>query len=180
MIPPPRFNLTRYSGVLAARAAWRKEVVPQPKVDLRRAPTLEELSQPKGEGEASAGETSYRQAWAALLAKIYKVDALACSTPGCDGRLRIVAAILKKDIGGGLGLIHFRRFDGSTRDKVGRATGGGILIHPLGIVWMVWILSGAIGESVWIRSSGSSGLAGCGGSGASEWGQGSPSASRIC
>jgi hypothetical protein len=97
MIAPPRFNLTRYSGVLAARAAWRKEVVPQPKVDLKLAPNVDELSKPETEGGVGMSGTPYRQAWATLLARIYKVDALACSTPGCDGRLRIIAAILKKD-----------------------------------------------------------------------------------
>ncbi len=30
LIPPPRYPLVRYSGVLAPRSAWRKDVVPKP------------------------------------------------------------------------------------------------------------------------------------------------------
>jgi hypothetical protein len=32
LIPPPRYPLVRYSGVLAPRSAWRKDVVPKPRV----------------------------------------------------------------------------------------------------------------------------------------------------
>ena len=35
LVPPPRKNQVLYHGVLASRAAWRQEIVPQPKRSCR-------------------------------------------------------------------------------------------------------------------------------------------------
>jgi hypothetical protein len=37
LVPPPRYPLVRYDGVLAPRSAWRREVVPRPKADSNAA-----------------------------------------------------------------------------------------------------------------------------------------------
>jgi hypothetical protein len=40
LVPPPRYPLVRYHGVLAPRSSWRRDVVPQPpekQADVRLA-----------------------------------------------------------------------------------------------------------------------------------------------
>jgi len=94
LIPPPRFNLVRYSGVLAPSAGWRPLVVP---------------SEPKSAGRPAHGGCSARKlssdfqpqqqstsrsrnySWAQLMHRVFAIDVLQC--PECRGRMRIVAAI---------------------------------------------------------------------------------------
>lgn len=88
LIPPPHFNMIRYHGVLAARAAVRSEVVPgaapeQPEpLQLRLA----------FDGEATPLELELKPAsrhpWAWLLARVFAVDVMTCSR--CGGRMRLV------------------------------------------------------------------------------------------
>src|SRR5262249_49026472 len=33
LVPPPRYPLVRFHGVLAPRSAWRREIVPRPPID---------------------------------------------------------------------------------------------------------------------------------------------------
>lgn len=77
LVPPPRINLVRYHGVLAAHAKDRDKIVP-------KKPDAEKL---RGERGASKN----RLLWAALLARVFAIDVTKC--PKCDGRLRLVAAI---------------------------------------------------------------------------------------
>ena len=90
LVPPPGRHLISYHGVLSSAAAWRKEVVPggqgvhQEPGELR-APAR--WGQPEPEAQRPR-----RLAWAALLARTFGLDVLAC--PKCGGRMRIVAAVM--------------------------------------------------------------------------------------
>jgi hypothetical protein len=94
LVPRPRINLILYHGVLAPRAAWRSAVV------RRQTPgaggesgVTASASDPAR--EADAAETARRhargQTWAALMARTFGIDVLAC--PRCGGRLRLIALI---------------------------------------------------------------------------------------
>ena len=100
LIVPPRQALVRYEGVLAPAAKWRALVVPPPPaVSLAQnlaAPL--QLADPALPARAAdpTKTTPTRAAamrWAALLRRVYDVDALRCSKPACDGRMRVVSAI---------------------------------------------------------------------------------------
>jgi hypothetical protein len=80
LVPPPRINLVRYHGVLAAHARDRDKIVPAGKRKRDEA------------GRAAASKN--RLAWAALLARVFQFDALECD---CGGRMRIVAAVTDPD-----------------------------------------------------------------------------------
>ncbi len=81
LVPPPRFHLLRYHGVLAPRARDRHRIVPaQP---LAESPAANRAS--------SAPPCGHRLGWAALLARVFAPDLSAC--PAGGGRLRIIAAL---------------------------------------------------------------------------------------
>jgi hypothetical protein len=98
MVPPPRFHLLRYSGVLAPGATARAEVVTTPSVE---PPAQLHLPWPSaGTGARSIPPTpeaprTKRTSWAQLLAKILKIDAETC--PRCGGPMRIVDFVTKAD-----------------------------------------------------------------------------------
>jgi hypothetical protein len=83
LVPRPRINLLFYYGVLGARAARRREIVPKP--------------QPAGAAEPERGAgAAVRSAgrgylWAELMRRTFGLDVLAC--PECGGRLRLIALI---------------------------------------------------------------------------------------
>ena len=79
LVPPPRFHLLRYHGVLAPRA--RDRIVPAKPVEESTA----------ADGDTSAPSCAHRLGWAALLARVFGADLSACAT--CGGRLRIIAAL---------------------------------------------------------------------------------------
>ena len=80
LVPPPRFHLLRYHGVLAPRARARDRIVPaQPVAEPAAA-----------DGSASAASCGHRLRWATLLARVFSSDLSECAA--CGGRLRIIAA----------------------------------------------------------------------------------------
>ena len=100
LVPPPRFNLVRYSGVLASSSGLRKHIIPAKPAD----DFADEFSQCKHHRKPSA--SSYksknnnalherRYQWSELLKRVFSVDALKC--PRCSGRMRIVCAIHPPD-----------------------------------------------------------------------------------
>jgi len=115
LVPPPRFHLVRYAGLLAPRASWRDEVVPAPgpsvgtghnRGNREPGPAPEPRSTSGGtssevsagapdegtSGDTNSGPSHVRRIpWAHLLARVFLVDALAC--PRCRSRMRIIAAI---------------------------------------------------------------------------------------
>ena len=100
LVPPPRFNLTRYSGVLAPASAFRSLIVPQ---EEARAPAshagcqAEFAAAKSGSGEAKDkhGWRSRNYPWAQLMARVFEFDVLAC--PRCGAKMRILAAIEAPD-----------------------------------------------------------------------------------
>jgi hypothetical protein len=106
LVPPPRFHLVRYDGILAPRASWRDEVVPAAGVRVGRTegrvssdsvPTHATKPNVEGEKQDTGAEAPIvrRLPWAHLLARVFLVDALCC--PRCSKRMRILSAIQTPD-----------------------------------------------------------------------------------
>ena len=99
MVPPPRFHLTRYAGVLASNAALRAEVVTG---GAKKAACLHQQDCPEGpmQGELFGEERAQlieendsekkptRHPWAWLLKRVFAVEVLVCVH--CAGKLRLV------------------------------------------------------------------------------------------
>ena len=95
LVPAPRFNLVRYSGVLAPSASWRRYVIPaEPADDF-----ISHSGCTSNKCIASASEKSPNKAgcrprnysWSELMRRVFSVDVLEC--PDCGGRMRILCAI---------------------------------------------------------------------------------------
>lgn len=101
LVPPPRFNLVRYHGLLAPAAHWRPLVIPS----TPRTEASEHQSHRGCKAESSGrkiprGEYSKKQhhsrrprnySWAELMRRVFSIDVLECCR--CGGRMRIIAAI---------------------------------------------------------------------------------------
>jgi len=100
LVPPPRFNLTRYSGVLAPAATFRPLVTPQGK---GRDPLPHHGCQggvattktDSGKAKEKSGGRPENYPWAQLMTRVFGFDVLAC--PRCGARMRILAAINPPD-----------------------------------------------------------------------------------
>ena len=91
LVPRPRVNLVLYHGVLAPRAAWRREVVPTAASQTIGAATADE---PLPEHPSVSGaQRGWR--WADLMRRVFAVDVLACAR--CGGRLRLIATLEASD-----------------------------------------------------------------------------------
>jgi hypothetical protein len=100
LVPPPKFNVTRYSGVLAPAATFRPLVIPQAKASgpLPHAGCQAEVETPKTNSAKSnekRGCQPRNYSWAQLMARVFELDVLAC--PRCGARMRILAAINPPD-----------------------------------------------------------------------------------
>ncbi|PRQ08354.1 transposase [Enhygromyxa salina] len=95
LIPPPRFHMLRYHGVLAAHAKARPEVVPGPE-PKRAEPTQIPLSL-AGDPTALEGlaKQPSRHPWAWLLSRVFAVDIMTC--PRCRGAMRLVKIANRPD-----------------------------------------------------------------------------------
>ncbi len=112
LVPAPRFNMIRYSGVLAPAASWRDRLAPcgqepgdetaveRPEPSPGTAcpqdrPADADISPVGGEGcpqpALSKKQRSKRYAWAELLKRVFAADALECDR--CGGRMRILCAV---------------------------------------------------------------------------------------
>jgi len=95
LIPPPRAHQVRYHGILAPGASLRERVVPTAPTAPSRSATHSPVETHPGQpGEACAAQPTNRRArmhWAALLQRVFAVDALRC--PRCGSTLRVLAAI---------------------------------------------------------------------------------------
>jgi hypothetical protein len=91
LVPPPRFHLVRYAGVLSSHSALRAEVVPsaQPKPQL--VLPMDGAAPKKPKRPRGAGRTS----WAKLLARVFKVDVTVC--PTCGGPMKIARFVTDPD-----------------------------------------------------------------------------------
>ncbi len=89
LVPRPHVNLVLYHGVLAPRAAWRREIVPLP----GRPTPMASVDATDGTTAAEPDGRSRRRGWrwAALMQRVFALDVLAC--PRCGGRLRLIALL---------------------------------------------------------------------------------------
>jgi hypothetical protein len=99
LVPPPRYPLTRYHGVLGPASRWRKSVVPRP-----REPSPSTVERPTNvlsarhwarlrNGLDLAPEG--RICWATLLRRTFAVDVLTC--PSCGGRMEPLDIVIDPD-----------------------------------------------------------------------------------
>jgi hypothetical protein len=98
-IPPPRFHMLRYFGVLSSHSSLRSEVVPHRearegefKAGPDRADQLELRFHKEGEGVGKAvaefAERAGRRRWAWLLRRVFREDVEICKK--CGGPMRWV------------------------------------------------------------------------------------------
>jgi len=98
LVPPPRFNLVRYHGILAPCAALRRMVVPQcaaygqPGQNRHPGCSNKGGSFPDASGDSERkGQCRPRNySWAELMKRVWSLDVLQCDR--CGGRMRIVCA----------------------------------------------------------------------------------------
>ena len=96
LVPPPRFNLVRYHGILAPSAAWRPLVVPE--VQGCVASTHRDCPAARPDAANAKEKRNCRPrnySWSQLLHRVFEFDVLKC--PRCGGRMRILAAINPPD-----------------------------------------------------------------------------------
>ena len=93
LIPAPRFNMIRYSGVLAPSAAWRRRIVPKEAVSESETETAGKAEKTETANESHSRPRRY--AWAELLKRVFAVDALKC--PICSNTMRILCAVNPPD-----------------------------------------------------------------------------------
>ena len=79
LVPPPRFNMVRYHGVLSARAKLRAEVVPSP-TEPDPDPLALQAELPRC---VEPDEPPRRKRWAWLLRHVFRHDVSVC--PRCQG-----------------------------------------------------------------------------------------------
>ena len=75
LVPPPRYPLLRYAGVLGPRSSWRRDVVPRAPQSAscdRRPAEKEHEAQPRRAAESGAGATPTRTAGAAVVTPVTK------------------------------------------------------------------------------------------------------------
>ena len=89
LVPAPRFNLIRYSGVFAPSAAWRRRI--NPKEAVTEAETTVRESPQENKTAKDMRLHPRRYAWAELLKRVFAVDVLQCDR--CGGRMKILCAI---------------------------------------------------------------------------------------
>ena len=102
LVPPPRFNLVRYHGLLAPSARWRPCIVPAGKTDeytfsscpdcaVKRA--KKNAKEKNGQNPNMAHPRNY--SWSGLMKRVFGLDVLKCDR--CGGRMRILCAINPPD-----------------------------------------------------------------------------------
>jgi hypothetical protein len=81
IVPPPRYPLLRYHGVLGPRSAWRRDIVPMPRNDGGNAPCspCAETRRPRTRNPAAITSPSARESGSRPGSR---ADRRAVSTPG--------------------------------------------------------------------------------------------------
>jgi len=90
VVPPPRFHMVRYFGVLSSHSSYRSRVVPEPSEDTtahRPPPAAGDQLELLGEQDDCASK-AHRHRWAWMLAHIFLADLEHC--PKCNGPMRWV------------------------------------------------------------------------------------------
>jgi hypothetical protein len=120
LVPPPRFHLVRYAGVLAPGARLRARVVPEPPegrgpdgalVREARKGTGSTATPARASGAAVPApgvdgasprvpRAPRQYPWAELMRRVFALDVLEC--PRCHGPMKILAAIHPPDTAGAI------------------------------------------------------------------------------
>ena len=94
LVPPPRFNITRFYGVLAPAATFRPFIVPEDKTAI--APThpccparIDTSKTDAIRTQSNRGKQPKNHSWAQLMMRVFELDVLAC--PRCGGRIQAVS-----------------------------------------------------------------------------------------
>ena len=87
-IPPPRFHMLRYHGVLAAHAKDRAELVPRPVAAVEEPTQMRLLFDGEATELQPASKPASRHPWAWLLARLFAAEVMVCQT--CRGPMRVV------------------------------------------------------------------------------------------
>jgi len=88
VIPPQRFNMTRYHGVFAPNFKDRKMIVPKSSV---KTPAVVTGPDERVSPELAANAKRERMRWSQMLKRVFEIDVTLC--PKCKGRLEQVAVI---------------------------------------------------------------------------------------
>jgi hypothetical protein len=98
LVPPPRFNLVRYQGLLAPSAKWRCQIVPAVSSEAGNSAECSGCGAKKGkkdpqgkEGEHPGKGHPRNYSWAELMKRVWGFDVLKCDR--CGGRMRVLCAI---------------------------------------------------------------------------------------
>jgi hypothetical protein len=92
LVPPSRFNLVRYHGVLAPSSRWRPKIVPIGSKDEDSPQGWLSCSGKRtGQGKHTGEGHPRNYSWAELMKRVFELDVLKCDS--CDGRMRILCAI---------------------------------------------------------------------------------------
>ena len=86
-VPPPRFHVVKYAGVLASASPWRSRIGPRP-VAPAELGAADSDDAPAPNAKPKRG--GYRP-WAELLRRTFAIDVLEC--PTCKGRMRLIAML---------------------------------------------------------------------------------------
>ena len=99
LVPPPRFNITRYFGVLAPTATFRRLIIPQGEPHPPTHPGCEVAMEAEKTERARSKRKRPLHArnypWAQLMTRVFSIDVLAC--PRCGARMRILCAVNPPD-----------------------------------------------------------------------------------
>jgi len=94
LVPPPRFNLIRYHGVLAPASRLRSSVVPSASVDVEEINNAQNTTHQHDNAEwppKPKAPHPRNYCWAELMRRVFGLDVLKCAE--CGGRMRILCAI---------------------------------------------------------------------------------------
>jgi hypothetical protein len=101
LVPPPRFNLVRYSGIFAPAACWRSHIVPfvqeeSGSVHHGGCGGKRRRENPDGKDFQKPSHCHPRNySWSELMKRVFEIDVLVCGL--CGGRMRILCAINAPD-----------------------------------------------------------------------------------
>ena len=102
-VPPPRFHVMSYFGVLAAAASRRDEIVPRHDVDEDAAPrsiacdapgAAADSANPSAANDKVRRRHPERMLWAELVQRVFLTEILRCP---CGGRRRVLAMIFNPE-----------------------------------------------------------------------------------
>jgi len=96
LVPSPRFNITRFYGVLAPASTIRPLIVPQgttsiPPTHLGCPAKVDTSKTDSSKTNGKRGIQPRNYSWAQLMMRVFEADVLAC--PRCGGRMRVLCAI---------------------------------------------------------------------------------------